>query len=88
MQRWVRSGSHPCFSSFFSPLPLIASISVSHIKSKSKLVLSNNLNLGMFGRGSQLAAIIIQDAQWSMKSCIYDGIWGENIKIEEVAGRF
>lgn len=42
-----------------SLLLLVSSISVSRIKPKSDLLLSNNLNVGMFGRGSRIAAINI-----------------------------
>ena len=68
------------------PLPLISSISVSYIKDKSNLRLSNNLHLKMFGRGRRTGAINIWDAQWSMKSCIHGGHMGKNIKIKEVSG--
>lgn len=58
----IWQSSYPAFLPL-SPLPLISSISVSHIKPKSNLLLSNNLNLWMFGRGSRLAAINISDVQ-------------------------
>lgn len=59
------------------PLPLISSIHVSHVKPKWNLLLLNNPNFMMFGRGNRIAVIYTQDAQWSLKNCIHDGHVGE-----------
>lgn len=52
----------PAFLPLSPPL-LVSSISVFHIRAKSDLLLSNNPNFGMFGRGSRIAAINIWDVQ-------------------------
>jgi len=76
MQRWVWSDRQPAFLPL-CPLPLISSIHVSHVKPKWNLLLLNNPNFRMFGRGNRTAAIYTQDAQWSLNNCIHDGHVGE-----------